>query len=706
MGVLGLHLGATHGHGDPDAGPVLDAPLLASPHAIDAFNVVEYWVGEGSALAWPRQTDAQASQLSRLLPRSIHVTGCLGVRVTLRKDGLTLGAGEVVFDDPIPPLEAMAPMRDLVPLLRDAVTQALEAVDQSLADAHLKAVIAAPDPTQVPPRKTVRDVGRELSVDLQLARRRQSIRIGRTEEYHAIFRSFAPGYHGLILRNPAMAGPAWLWPATALASNIQPRSQVVQLLADQQLKSDALVSVARPGGPTLDRFEVIHVVRALRGLPPMILVRGNAPSQPISQSRGQVIGLAQSLARHLEARIGVVGEIAGTYHPTSDTYDPAIAPDDERALALYALVRWTNLQKDVATPGKRNHQVARKAVEATVRLAEDLTGEGVRVDPAATALAMMTLIESRLSVDHKPLRDRLASRLMSLRNEAGLFANLPADPRNPNAPPRAINHPTQSLIVAALSALYEQTREPEVADAVRANIGGLWQAMDHSLQVTSLPWLMRAEMRMIRLDADAAAGDDQARQAKARYLGDLIDRLARRQIVEVPELGPDDVVGGFDLIGSGLALLPIPDWRSTFVLDFIAQALREEGIAQGRDRLGWLLTCGLSARFVALLTFDDPACFYVRSRDDAVGGVRLAFWDNRLPAASTAMALLALVEFEQSMFALEGEYIPPPDRTPRLTDFRPDSREADEDGSAEDEPPSPFDRGSPTTTTPRDRMVP
>jgi hypothetical protein len=628
----------------------LEAPLLDRTHVTLAYGWVGTWTKRGSAEERPEDGAA----LPGMLPPSVPVSGCLGVRVTLRKGGVTMGVGDVVYDDATEEA-ASGQVRDLVEVTREATTIALKAVDQSLSDAHLKAVIAPPRPVpgrqaSPPQRLTLEQIGPELLVDVQVAHRRASIRIGRMEEYHALFRGFAPGFHGLILKAEDAEHASWLWPASALASNTNPRSQVVQLLAEQGLRADDLVKVARPGGPTLDRYEVIHMVQPTQSLRPRVLTRGSDPLPPISLSRKDVDALAAAMAKHLERRISPLGAVAGTYQPTSDTYDPANAPDDERALVLFSLMQWTNAQPSVSRPGTPQHALSQRVATAATDLAGVLAREDVAVDPAAVALTLLTLVDSKAVGDRKPSRDALAARLMAMRDANGYFVQRDGERM------RAPNHPTQAIMAASLVAMYDQTRQPEYADAANHNLTALWNTQQQTTQITSLPWLLSAELRLIRLGAERGVMDDATRLAKYEYLGDLVDRLCRRQIVEPPALGPDDVVGGFDLTGGAPMQIPVADWRSAFVLAFVAEALRTEVIAAqpGRDRLGWMLTCGLTARFLSLLTFDESGCYYVRSKLDAVGGVRLAFWDNRLPAVSTAMSLIAMTQLQETLADAEG----------------------------------------------------
>lgn len=643
----------------------LQAPLLDSSHVMLLHQWVERWTQRGTAEA--REEDQ--AQLTGGLPPALPVSGCIGLKVTLRRHGITLGSGEVTLPVVDGDADAEAPpAHDLVTLARQATDAALREADQALADAHLKAVIAPPvyvpgSKTPVVERTTLTEIGPTICVDLQIAHSPVAITIGRTEEYHAIFRSFAPGYHGLILRR-ADAGPddkaGWVWPASALASNINPRSQIVQQLSDLRLPSDALITVARPGGPVLHRFDVHHYVRPTIDRPPLFLIRGLIPRPAISLSQRAVEDLAAKIARHLERRIGTTGLVAGTYEPTSDTYNPPHAPDNERALALYALMRHTDRLPDAAVEGSATWLLSRRLAELARDLAGPLAQPDVQPDPGAISLTLLTLLQTRATLDAKPQRDALAARLMAMRDDQGYFAYRWLD--------RAITpkHPEQSLMAAALVGMYVQTRQRDFLDAANHNLAALWTTQQQQTQITSLPWLLMTELTLIELGEDRAAGDDAARAAKFDYLGDLIDRLCRRQIVETPELGPDDVVGGFDLTSTVPQTLPVPDWRSAFVLSFVAEALRRPQLMQtaDRDRWGWLLTCGLTARFLALLTVEPGSAYYVRSLPDAVGGVQLTFWDNRLPAASSAMSLLALTQFQEALAAAQAAASPTPPTPP------------------------------------------
>ena len=72
-------------------------------------------------------------------------------------------------------------------------------------------------------------------------------------------------------------------PAEALARNMPPRKQLDSLLDGAGVSRDQIVTVARPGGAALYRFEVIHVVRPQRDQP--LLFRSPVDEQRAGESQ-------------------------------------------------------------------------------------------------------------------------------------------------------------------------------------------------------------------------------------------------------------------------------------------------------------------------------------------------------------------------------------------------------------------------------------
>ena len=636
----------------PGAGPRVEGEANESD-VIRLYRLATHWARRGSAQALVEGGGGDLPEPGDTpFVAELPVRGLVGVRVTLRRGGVTLGVGDHTFPpaaagpDAAPAPLDPNPQRDLVAATRAAMAAALDGVAESLANARLRAAQNTGSGRDIPVT-SLAQLGPDLQVDLQVARRLEPITLARNEAYHRLFREFAPGFHGLILHNPTQPAPAFTWPATALASNVAPESQLVQMLVTQGYRSTDIPLIAREGGPTLHRFQVIHYTRPTANGAPMLLTRGNLLYPPVTLSRRAVIATAERMARHLEGRLNPDGVLAGTYQPTANRYEPAVAPPDEQALGRYALTAWSRLTLENAGNDAYVRDLAQRALDGARTAARRMNSEA-RPDPAAMALTLLTLIESPSLTDRRAERDALADRLMQLRDEkVGFRAHRAADDAAGQPGPK-LNTPTQALIAMSLAAMFEQTRQPQYAQAVNSVIGPLWLTQRNALSVTALPWLLRAELTMYRLGADRAGQDPAAIAGKFAYLGSLVAGVVERQIIEPPAVGPADVVGGFDLSPEP-GSVPAPNWTSAFVLSVVAQAVREPKVHEGHDRLGWLLSCGLTARFLAQLTMGEPSCYYVKSVSDAIGGVRRAFWDNQLPVASTAAALLALVELERAM---------------------------------------------------------
>lgn len=612
-----------------DAPGSLGAPLVDWSHAEHAHRLVETWL--------------RAGEVDREGLSPVRVTNLVGCRVTLRTNGFLIAMGDAVRPDVEAVVGQPGPPVDVVELVAQATEAALAELTRTLQDAELR---ARQDPAlrrileERPDARTLRptpaSIADRVLVDVQLARRLEPITIRRGAPPEAVFAAFAPGFHGL------RSGRGMIWPASALAANTSPNSQLVQLLDAINRRPEDVIVLGRPGGPPLQRFEVLHVVRPSLGLAPVRLTRGNVVLPPLAIDGRTLESLADQLAEHLKGRFTHDGLIRGTYHPTSNRYEPMWANAQEAALACYALARYSRNQL-VNNPRDMIAQNLAIQVVATVRrLAAG--GEGAAAaGPSAGALLLLTLLDTDLpAADDPQLRDALGAWLMGLRHEGGGF-------RDPSSEKNALlNDAEQALVTAALAALYERTRDARIGEAVQASLDELWSRAEGSPNIAALPWFIAAQNRA----GDLLARDDASRQStlarRRDALGGLVDRLTRQQVIEPPLLGPHDVVGGFELVHGPPGAPPNPDWRTAQLLSFLAQALHDPAIVEGHNRFDWLITGGLAARFLAQLMMAEPSCFYARSPADALRGVRLALWDNRQSVSATAVSLLAVTQLQEA----------------------------------------------------------
>lgn len=624
---------------DLAAGP-LEAPLVDHSAARRTHNLVQQWVRDGAV------PPDEAEGLSE-----IRVTGAFGVRVTLRLDGLTLGEGSAARPDTDTLLDGPGPALDLVALLQPAARQAMAAARDRLDRAHFRAVMGQVEGEDGTVAPTLAGIAEQLLVDVQIAHSLEPIQLRQSDDREAVFNHFAPGYHGLRSSVPdADADPdaALVWPATAIARRITPQGQVMQLLDAHGRDAEAIVQLGRSNGLPLQRFQVIHLVRPQLHLPVMHLVRGNVPLPPHSIDSRTLEELTSRMAQHLRGRFTSDFLVRGTYHPTGDRYDPPLAEARSAALASYALMRYARHRgRAVGIDDNGVRSLADAARLGAARITRMLMDQPEPANPATTALVLLTFVDDITPGEEADLRDSLTDRLLALydvedaevdgfvtRNEEGELESAPM--------------PTRALAAAALAAVYEQTRDQRLVPVLRQVMQRLWDDHDRSPNAESLPWLALAHHRAGRLLAEDDAARRQLAQRQAA-LGSLIDRIIDQQVIAPPQLGPADVIGGFELEPAPAGAPPQPDWRTAQLLSLLAVGLREPGIVGDRPVPDWALSAGLASRFIAQLMMDEPSSFYVRALDETLGGVRMSLWDNRLAVEPTAMSLLAAVQLQETL---------------------------------------------------------
>ncbi len=667
-----------------DANP-LSAPSVDRSHAIRTLTLVEDWLRAGQTAPSPNESP-------------INATGIAAVRVTLRWSGLLLAAGQ--SENPTPtntssesPDHPPTPSVDLVPLARAATDAAFGQLIHRLRDAQLDAATTtppsastqpAPADSAPPPDPTdhaalIRSASHSIQVDIQIARTPDPITLPPKAAPTDLYHQFAPGYHGLRMRAqtdstnkpnlpPATTPAAWLWPADALAANLPPDRQITRLLAQLDLPTDTLPNVAHRDGIPLDRFQVIHLTRPTPDAAPIELSRGRHPLPPTSLSTPALDQAAARLTTFLLRRQNPQGQFAGTYHPSADWYNPPTASIEDSALAVYALAqRAAYLAQAHAHDDHARTDL--KTLEDAIGRGLDHLAHVLETTPAsqptgpapppydaptpasalaaAKALTLLTLADAPDHVAHKPLRDRLAHELLALRHADASFRTTANDSAAP------LSNPTQALITAALAALLEQTRDPQLAADVIESQDALWESSRG--RVPGTPWGAITEFRLRRSGLpDRPAAIDRWQRHRAA-ITEHTAALRTRQITAPPEHGPDDVVGGIESRPTPPDSPPNPDWTTARSLALLAAALRQPDVVEPNNRIDCLLDCGLAARFLTQLMFDETACYYARNRDDAIGGIKLAPWDNRLATGPAAMTLLAFTELQQSIQMIEQE---------------------------------------------------
>jgi hypothetical protein len=635
--------GPSYGQDEP-LGP---RALVDSADARRVHRIIEGWIAQGG----PDMATAPEDE-------PIEVSGVSALFVTLRWSGVTRGRGQWVR----PGLLEPAPEPDGAEL--GAAVDLVQAARQA-TQASLRQIRTLDGWEQVVPL---------LLVDLQIAGTLELIRIPAGASVSRWLPDYIPGQHGLLLappetapehaREPAASGNAlaWVWPGEAVSHNLPPKMHMLKLARAAGLSNERSAGIGRRGGPPLYRFDAIHFVRPSRNDEVVQLVRGNELRHAKPFRMPDIESLGRRLAEHLAMRQLPNGKMVGTYHPTTRSFDPIDAPRRDQALAAYALGRWLKLHQSAA-PTKKRPDAGFDKIRAAVANATDtlsqLNAKPASFDAKTAALTMMALIEAPRLADRKVQRDMLARKLLSLQNEDGSFnvkayhkAPLTTSPQAPAQKKPQLSKAVQLLVLDALLKLHERRPGPELAQQIRSSYVHLTTGAGPPSIVT-LPWLAQVTASMQRLDQDPQHPLNL--NAATQSLSDICIGLLESQIKPAAHLPESqrpapDLIGGFDLDERKRPTWAPPDadWRSAHAMMFLAIMLRQ-GESSGVSAADLIIGCSSAAQFLGQLTFDEPSCYYMMSQEYAVGAVRKKLVQNSVGVRPTAMALLAICAFEQSL---------------------------------------------------------
>ncbi len=599
-------------------------PQLDWSHARRAFHQLETWVRRGNV-----DTTGPA--------QPIPVRDLAAVRVTVRQFGHTLGIGDLVLDYSV--------SNDLLDATAAAAGRAIQKSGGVLNNRYRRiARLSDQDKPLTAPQWS--DISASFTADLQIAYPPHRITLPIDAPKGAIYSQFAPGYHGLrLLAKPQHTGtpPAWVWPATAVALNMSPRNQVTHLLVKlgYHLERD-LHRLAKPNGPVLERFQIIHLTRPAIDQPIQQLTRGNVllPRKVITES---TLGtMATRMADHLHRRQRDDGSFSGIFNPTANRFKTHRSEPGPIALTALALTRFANHHTDDQQVDHAHH-AAQQAIDF---LLPQLLDQQQPAQPLAMALALLTIIESPRLAGYHEHRDTLARQLALLADGHGLFRRH----NNPGAPTL---DPTQhAVLVAALTALYEQTRGHDLAVQLHRSLDAGWQLLHDHPATGPLPWLIDAQLTMHRLGKPAASHRD-----RMALIRNLIKRRLAQQILRRPVLGPPDVLGGFQFTSNSTTNNAAQtDWRSAHGLLVIAASVGHPTLSDESDRLRQVVNGALAARFIAQLMYDPASCYYIINPPLVLGAVRASLHDNSLSITTTAVSLLAVTEFHKSLETRQAHF--------------------------------------------------
>ncbi len=464
--------------------------------------------------------------------------------------------------------------------------------DGSAFDAALRMAIADFQQTEMAPRDATRrvrllELAARATVQVELA---DALTPVAGETFGIAGLGLSPGLHGAAARVGDRV--AAVFPDRMLSTDTTAAQGLTAACAALELPARPLLELEERFSVRVFRFDAVCVGQIVPGGSATFLHRSGKVRSITSVVGGELESFGAMLAGSLERRVwerdGAVG-LLGTYHPVRDAYEPLEASALETALGALALARWGNVQDDA---------VAQRSAGLL------LGSVDVGADTSAAALVL-------LAVDALGDPEELAG-LASVC--AGVIDGYDGG--------GALSE--EGLIAAALAVRGEARARTMVGDVIAsAGRGGV---------VTAAPWIVWA----------AVAVADDGRVGGAPALREGRDVVWEHQITRRDAgTAEADLVGGVVYTASGQ---PLPTAQSARAACLAAAMLGNASLTPENERAGELARVLPTLRFLRQLMVEEAEARMYPNGDRAMGGVRLALWDQRQPVEATAMTLIAVAE--------------------------------------------------------------
>lgn len=457
----------------------------------------------------------------------------------------------------------------------------------------------------------------------------------------------APGLDGVAARIDDRTSV--MFPETMLATNTTPRVAFSAVISDAagspQLGLADPRAVAEDLGARFFRFRVAHAAQIAPISEPVFLLRAGRLISVAELGATDLRAMADSIAAHLLTRAdgdAGAGVYRGTYMPWRDGYEHDDAPAHERSLVALTLARYARAPGvDEQTAG----DAARLAAGLLGALAAPAPGQpGAWDDTAAAALVIVAHGELSRALADQPrpagadrqamddLLDACRRRVRSAFDFDDGFA--------------AARPGVAGLVALALVEIASESPDDEQARALASGaVRRVFRDTPDGGLVTHMPWLGWAEVRLVAIESEVRGEDLDVPAAVS--LRRMRSTLWQHQLNEF-DAGPD----GQDLVGGILftaARNPLPTWHAARPLAFAATMLAHPALTEPAESSGELARLLTSLRFLRQLQADESVVWIYPAPERALGAVRAALWDQRMPADASCFALLTVCETLESL---------------------------------------------------------
>ncbi len=579
------------------------AQELDSAQAMGIYRTIDQWVRQ-----WEVPQDQ--TELQATLQDENQTPSLACASVTLRLDGQVIGRGQVVYRDPSP--------QSIIQATKIAIAQARGWVRQK-HDGE-------------PSDDLWLGIASRMTLSVELADRvvpMSPSALGLPDL------GLSPGVDGLVMRLGEQS--EIMSPDEMITLGFDPEQSAYSMAT--ALSSDgamALASVAEliERGYTFGRFKPIWIAQQGAGKGAVFLDRGGRMIEESSVGVQSVRDMGERIAHHLIAQRWPGSErygMVGTRDIISGRANPEIAPPYEQALVAIALLRFAGTGDKAIHTQSHDHALKLLNDLGAVQPGESNPWDNA-IDAAACVIALSYVDQSIVASedDLVTLQSRCRATLAKTYTPVdGFLSSFP--------------EAAKGLIAWAMV----RDGNMYASSAVRA----VFRETPPGQLVSQMPFLGWADLEL-------AQGSSEVPAAGALNL--MRTRMWDHQLTKADLNRADRDFAGAVVFTKSTSVLPTSGNLRPIAM--VCSMLGDPRLTPGpiSDPVvsSEIRRVALAMRFVDQLVMSESSGFLSRASERSVGGVRASLWEWKVSPASSAIALLAAVEFEQSVQAIGARPMP------------------------------------------------
>ncbi len=436
-----------------------------------------------------------------------------------------------------------------------------------------------------------------------------------------------PGIHGLALAIPG--GMRRVCPSEILAGDLS--------LVDA-LKLLAQGDASQEGIPALLRFRTLHWYQPAAAANTVELHRGMTLVPPEAVSRDGLDAAIAQLAEYIAYRQLPSGLFTYQFDPGLDRYgdEDNVVRQVGTTLAISAHARFSKKSASLAAADMaiRYHLQGLTDIPS-VDGASFIATADKQNKLGVTALLCLALAQYPNAEQYDAVRQRLIKGMLSLQRPSGMFVTAfpPAEQITAQD-----YFPGEALLALAME--YDRRPSAPILEAFDRAISFYRDYFRDSRSPAFVPW---------QVQAFALIAKHSKRKDYVDYVFELTDWLAEKQLTSA-NCGWPELRGGIAAQTKGRAGVTTASYLEGF-----ADALNLARTVGDLDRARRYETLVReAARFTIQLQIRPEEAYFIRSAQDAIGGIRAAPAVNRLRIDHCQHALLGLMKTRQALFPDEG----------------------------------------------------